>query len=70
MCMSCKHKWVAVAPTLAAHLECPNCGLDRGTFKGLVHKDELHWTCNCGNMLFHATPNGYYCPHCGEWQTG
>jgi hypothetical protein len=26
--------------------------------------------CLCGCQFFHITPDGVYCPNCGEWQRG
>lgn len=67
ICLDCKHEWVAVAPADMQWLECPSCGLVRGRFKFQFEKDCKHWVCNCGNDLFHVTPEGTYCPNCGEW---
>ena len=69
-CLACKHEWVAVAPVGVIWMECPACTLERGRFVAQVERDGLHWHCNCGNDLFHATPDGFYCPNCGEWQHG
>lgn len=69
-CLACKHEWVAVAPVGAVWIECPSCTLTRGGFIAPHWRDEHHWTCNCGCDLFHATPEGFYCPNCGEAQHG
>lgn len=69
-CMACAHTWAAVAPIGTVDLECPACHLDRGRFVGNVTRAGLHWTCHCGNDLFHICPEGTYCPACGEWQKG
>jgi Zn finger protein HypA/HybF involved in hydrogenase expression len=70
-CLACLHVWVSVAPAGAVWLECPNCKAEKGLmrFKCLYEK-RPHWHCNCGNSLFHVTSAGYYCPNCGDWQTG
>lgn len=68
-CLGCLHKWCAVAPVGVVVLECPSCGLERGRFMGnCLRENAKHWTCNCGNDLFHVTPDGTYCPGCGVWQ--
>lgn len=69
-CLMCQHEWVAVAPVGTIRLECPSCGGEAGLFKEAVRRSVPHWQCNCGNDLFHATADGYYCPKCGEWQHG
>lgn len=70
-CLSCRHDWIAVAPTGTVALDCPACGLNKGQFIHLaVREDRLHWRCACSNDLFHVTPDGYYCPVCGEWAKG
>lgn len=71
ICLDCRHEWEAVAPDNVLWLECPSCKLVRGRFK-YQHEiaEGLEWRCNCGNDLFRVTPDGYYCPNCGEWQTG
>jgi Zn finger protein HypA/HybF involved in hydrogenase expression len=69
-CMDCGHEWPAVAPIGVCTLECPKCGTMRGTWKFDVSRDEPYWTCNCGNKLFYMTPEGMFCPRCGDWQVG
>lgn len=69
-CVACKHEWQAVAPHGTTWLECPECHIFRGRFVGQCERDEPHWHCNCGNDLFYATARGFYCPNCGEWQSG
>lgn len=64
-CLSCWHKWVAVAKVGTVWLECPQCQLQRGRFILHASKHCEHWECNCGNDLFHVTKNGIYCPNCG-----
>lgn len=69
-CMSCKHEWIAVSPIGTTWLECPECHAEKGRYQYPVERDGFEWKCNCGNDLFRVTPDGYYCPNCGEWQNG
>lgn len=69
ICLSCRNEWVAVAPVGSVWLDCPECGLQRGRFMAQCEVETKHWFCNCGNDLFHATPEGFYCPNCGTWHT-
>jgi len=68
-CMACQHEWVAVAPLGTVWLECPECHLTQGHFVYTFCRwEDRHWTCDCGNDMFHMTPAGFYCPRCGNWQ--
>ena len=68
-CMQCNHTWEATAPTGVVDLECPECKTMKGHFKFPFAPPSTHlWTCNCSNQLFNATPEGIFCPNCGEWQ--
>lgn len=70
-CLSCKHEWIAVAPAITEWLECPECGMMRGRHVFPYSRtDDEHWTCSCGNDLFHITHNCTYCPNCGDIQDG
>ncbi len=69
-CLACKHEWVAVAPVGVTWMECPECTLERGRFFAQHVREGEHWQCNCGNDLFYVSPDGVYCPNCGEWQNG
>lgn len=69
-CLDCKHEWAAVCPVGTTWLECPACTLFRGRMIGQHERDGPHWFCHCGNELFYVTPDGTYCPNCGEWQRG
>lgn len=69
-CLACRHEWQAVAPTGATWLECPACAAERGCFVYPVGRSDPHWQCDCGNDLFHITPDGTYCPVCGVTQEG
>ena len=68
-CLGCGHEWTAVAPVGVQTLECPSCGLDKGTWAALcMRKDDEHLHCRCGCYFFHVTREGTYCPMCGTWQ--
>lgn len=69
-CLACEYEWTAVVPVGVVGLECPKCGIMKGFLRYPVERQELEWTCNCGNRLFRITPDGIYCPHCGDWQQG
>lgn len=70
-CMECEHTWVAVAPIGVTNFECPNCHTHKG-----VWCSPIAWsaypvrTCECGNQFYHITPEGAYCPRCGDWDWG
>jgi len=73
-CLACKHEWVAVVECPAVDLECPECGCNRGVYKGAFTASEgdAVFTCNCGNTLFEyiAKRDGRHfpmCIGCGEW---
>jgi Zn finger protein HypA/HybF involved in hydrogenase expression len=70
LCMQCQHEWAAVCPIGVVWLECPECHSMKGHMKYDVQRDGHEWKCRCGNDLFRVTPDGYYCPNCGTWQTG
>lgn len=68
-CMECHHEWTAVVIVGKQFFDCERCGLERATFVGACCKTrDLHWTCLCGNDLFHMTPESTYCPNCGRDQ--
>lgn len=69
-CIVCNHNWSAVAPTGTIWLECPECHSNKGLFKFSCQRQTSHWTCGCKNDLFHISPEGIYCPNCGEFQDG
>lgn len=69
-CLDCKHEWIAEAPLGATWLECPSCTLHRGRYVYATERAGMEWNCHCGNDLFKVTPDGYYCPNCGDWQRG
>lgn len=71
-CLNCQHTWMCVAPLAdeaghPAFLECPQCHHFKGVATGHYLKEGPHWTCRCGNDLFHIMPTGPYCPNCGAW---
>lgn len=71
LCVECKHRWIAEAPTGVEWFECPQCHLMKGKFfYAIKNNTESHWACNCGNDLFYITPDRIYCPKCGETQRG
>jgi len=70
-CIACEHEFVSVAPVGAKWLTCPNCQGEKALLKfSCLVEGAAHWECNCGNDLFHATKDGFYCPNCGVWQKG
>lgn len=70
VCMHCGYEWATEEPVGTLWLECPNCELDKGVFKGPVLREEEHWKCNCGEGagLFRITRTCIYCPMCGMSQ--
>lgn len=70
VCLACGNEWVAVSPIGTVWLECPECKTVKGLEKFTCVRETSHWECNCGNDLFHATPDGFYCPKCGAWANG
>ena len=72
-CISCKHRWQAVALVGTKELECPECGLNKGRFRNVCMppQDEQIWVCDCGCELFVVSKkNGYMCVECGLYQRG
>lgn len=67
VCLECKHDWVAVAPLGTHSLECPACGLAKGTWFSTILPDEV-WTCHCGNAAFVVTREYFMCTYCGQYQ--
>ena len=66
-CLHCKHVWEAVAPAGEVCLECPACGLQRGTWNLVVHAlTREHWACRCDCVVFAITPTGALCCKCGR----
>jgi hypothetical protein len=69
-CMACGHEGVSVAPVGTVWMECPACHGEKSLFTHGVEYPGKHWACACGNQFFHITPEGVYCPNCGDWQVG
>ena len=67
ICTKCNHTWRAVILETgdADTMECPNCNMYFGTFRG-PEKPETGWRCNCGCDLFYLTPDGHKCHSCGQ----
>jgi Zn finger protein HypA/HybF involved in hydrogenase expression len=70
ICLQCGNKGHAVAPIGTSFMECPKCGTMKEVFQYPIERDGVHWACKCENQLFRITPDGIYCPQCGEWQEG
>lgn len=68
VCLSCKKKWVAVALVGSLDLECPDCGLFKGVWEGVVRPKEW-WQCKCGCCHFFVNIDGCHCAHCGVVQS-
>jgi hypothetical protein len=68
VCLCCHTTWTCVVPVGSTWLECPSCTLTAGRMRYPVQRPGAHWTCKCGNDLFHVTPDGMYCPSCGADQ--
>lgn len=75
LCVQCRHKWAAVAPTGVWQLECPSCGSMHGIWRNPLGGDvgDDYFVCNCGceamcaykrDGLFHLK-----CMKCGTEQT-
>jgi hypothetical protein len=65
ICTCCDNTWQAVVPIGSTWLECPTCGVTAGRMRYPVVRAGHHWTCPCGNDLFHVMPDRIYCPSCG-----
>lgn len=70
-CLNCHHVWVAVAPLDTVDLECPECHTMKGVFNyAVTPPDDVDvWTCSCDNQLFYITPEGHWCPNCGQYNS-
>ena len=69
-CLVCGHREVTVAPTGVVFMECSECHCERKVYELPVEREGKHWYCQCGNAHFLITPDGVYCPNCGDWQRG
>lgn len=68
ICMSCRHEEVTVAPLGVIDMECSACGSMKSRWKGEFRPDDDVSTCKCGNQMFYMTPQGHFCPNCGDYQ--
>lgn len=71
-CLQCAHIWEAVQPVTDGcsdtWLECPSCGLFKGTWMGPCFRESGNhlFKCRCGNTLFTLYADGIImCPLCG-----
>lgn len=66
-CIGCQHEWVGAAPMGTMFVDCPSCGLPKGTPKhpfGAVEGD-LVLKCNCGcEALTAYQRNGHFYTQC------
>lgn len=74
ICLECKHKWIGVWPYEFGMigLECPKCGVAKGTIQGLcipeVGTDVFTcMKCDAECQIFHIVANGggVVCLYCG-----
>ena len=71
VCLSCRHKWVCVAPVGVWQLECPSCGCMKGIFRLPVGADrhESSFVCKCGceamTVYFRKGQTVIGCMNCG-----
>ena len=49
---------------------CPSCGLKALATHTPAQPMSPALHCDCGNALFNVTPDGVFCPRCGEYQQG
>jgi hypothetical protein len=69
-CLQCRYEWQAVAPAGKSAceilLECPQCQTMTGRLRYDFAPEGEFWQCHCGNQLFYITPDGHFCPNCGN----
>ena len=74
VCLACRHEFLAVAATGTQYLTCPNCDLERATWKfPLSPPGREMWFCGCGGELFTLTRAQPHCATCGKasgWPNG
>jgi len=74
-CIGCHHEWVGVGPLGTMFVDCPSCGLPKGTPKHPFMADDgdLVFACNCGCevMTAYKRKGNLYvrCMGCGTDQT-
>jgi hypothetical protein len=70
-CLQCRHEWQAVVPAGKSVcdilLECPQCQTMTGRLRYDFAPAGNVWECHCGNQLFYITPEGHFCPNCGNF---
>ena len=68
VCISCKFEFTAVAPAGVLWFDCPECGLEKATWKHTFSfvKGTLIRSCDCGNALFFQSQDGILCALCGK----
>jgi len=66
ICGGCKHTWVAIAPEVVQHLECPACGTHRGLWKYNFAPEWATLECpECEGHVFMVSITGVFCIGCG-----
>lgn len=75
-CINCGHEWVGVGPSGVMWIECPSCGLNKGSpkypFGPPKGSLELICVCGCDLMSVYKTSDGgvqIMCVSCGTSQT-
>jgi hypothetical protein len=70
-CSGCQYEWTAVVPVGVVDLECPKCLTMKGrlVFPYELADGTLERRCVCQNNLFKLTPEGYFCPNCGDYMS-
>lgn len=66
LCLDCGYEFEGHRNFDHAFIQCPKCRLFRGKHIYPIVTDTPHFTCNCGNDIFHITPTFFYCPACGK----
>ena len=73
ICLGCRHEWTGVVSLPQKQwVDCPSCGLEKGTAQGPFLYDNAHYACSCGNSLWLVASHGVYCPMCGgtaDWNS-
>jgi len=65
ICLHCGYEWIGVFPTGVTSLECPECGLMKGVFKGVCVPEKV-LECNCGcRHCFVSGEGNIICCNCG-----
>lgn len=66
-CLTCKHRWVAQAPSGTEWLECPACSSTKGVYRHPCAPEvgQDWYTHHCGGHVFYATPDNLRCYNCG-----